>query len=110
MDRGNLQTEQRRGLFPSPRVGDEMGAGWPWALAAGLERGSGRRDERMWAPETEWDWKDPRPGTRAHGPGGETRSSGRLQRGGGTCQASTGSPQRRGDSDLWCGEGSGLGL
>ena len=62
----------RRGLSPSPRVGGEMGGGWPWELATGLERGSDRRDERMRTQETEWDWMDPRPvpGSRHQGTGG----------------------------------------
>ena len=65
----------RRGLSPSPQAEGEMGGGWPWALAAGLlllERGSDRRDERMWTQETEWDWMDPRPGPgcRHQGTGG----------------------------------------
>lgn len=42
--------------------------------------------------------------------GGETGSSGGLQRAGDMSQPSTGRPQRRGDSDPWCGGESRLGL
>ena len=65
------QNSEEGSVSKSPsRRGD--GRGWLWALAAGLEWGSDRRNERMWTQETEWDWMDPRPGlgSRHQGTGG----------------------------------------